>query len=321
MVNKELKILITGGSGLIGQNLTNKLYEEGYKNVRVTIHNTEPKIKYDEFEYKYGDLSEFDFCLQTTKDMDVVFNCSAYSSNAVDTIDDPLLHVTKNVVINNYLIDAAYKNKIKKYIFMSSSSVYPPKGEEAVIETDFLFDEPYPAYYPVGWMKRYAEVQCEMYSKHIPNPMTTIIIRPANLYGPFDKYDLNKCHVTPATIVKVCTEMNPIPVWGDGTELRDLLYIEDFVDALLIIMEKQNDFDIFNIGSNNAYSVNEVIELAKKIRNYDAPIEYVNNRAPMIPIRKIDSNKFYNKFNWVPKHSIEEGIKKSCEWFIEYGRI
>lgn len=317
MVNKELKILITGGSGLIGQNLTNKLYEEGYKNVRVTIHNTEPKIKYDEFEYQYGDLSEFDFCLQTTKDMDIVFNCSAYSSNAVDTIDDPLLHVTKNVVINNYLIDAAYKNKIKKYIFMSSSSVYPPKGEEAVIETDFLFDEPYTAYYSVGWMKRYAEVQCEMYSKHIPNPMTTIIIRPANLYGPFDKYDLNKCHVTPATIVKVCTEMNPIPVWGDGTELRDLLYIEDFVDALLIIMEKQNDFDIFNIGSNNTYSVNEIIELAKKIRNYDAPIEYVNNRAPMIPIRKIDSNKFYNKFNWVPKHSIEEGIKKSCEWFIE----
>lgn len=313
-MNKDIKILITGGSGFIGQNLTNKLYKNGFKNVRVTIHNTEPKLKYNDYEYMYGDLSNFNFCLDVTKDMDIVFNCAAYTTNASDTINDPLLHVTKNVVINNYLIDAAHKNNVKKYIFMSSSSVYPPKGEEAVIETDFLFDEPYPAYFAVGWMKRYAEVQCEMYAKHIPNPMTTIIIRPANLYGPFDKYDLNKCHVTPATIRKVCEKMNPIPVWGDGTELRDLLYIDDFIDALLIIMEKQNEFDIFNVGSNNVYSVNEVLEITKKVANHNAPIEYVNNKAPMIPTRRINSDKIKNILDWEPKISIEEGLKKSCEW-------
>lgn len=313
-MNKDIKILITGGSGFIGQNLTNKLYKNGFKNIRVTIHNTEPKLKYNEYEYMYGDLSNFNFCLDVTKDMDIVFNCAAYTTNASDTINDPLLHVTKNVVINNYLIDAAHKNNVKKYIFMSSSSVYPPKGEEAVIETDFLFDEPYPAYFAVGWMKRYAEVQCEMYAKHIPNPMTTIIIRPANLYGPFDKYDLNKCHVTPATIRKVCEKMNPIPVWGDGTELRDLLYIDDFIDALLIIMKKQNEFDIFNVGSNNVYSVNEILEITKKVANHNAPIEYVNNKAPMIPTRRINSDKIKNMLDWEPKVSIEEGLKKSCEW-------
>lgn len=317
MDNKDLIILVAGGSGLVGQNLTNKLYENGYRNVRVSIHKTIPKIMYKEFEYQFGDLSIFENCKEITSEIDVVFNCAAYSTNAVDTAHDPLLHVTKNVVINNYLIDAAYKNKVKKYIFISSSSVYPPKGDDPVVETDFLFDTPYPAYFAVGWMKRYAEIQCEMYAKHIPNPMTTIIIRPANLYGPYDKYDLNKCHVTPATIRKVCEGMNPIPVWGDGTELRDLLYIEDFVNALIIIMEEQDEFDIFNVGSDEVYSVNNVLDITKKLLNNDAPIEYIIGKPSMIPTRKIDSNKIKKKYNWKSSTTIEDGLRKTCDWVLE----
>ena len=318
MINKNSKILITGGSGLVGQNLTSKLLSEGYKNIKVLIHVKKPRIIYDEVEYWNGDLMTHDKCLDITKGIDVVFHCAASTSNAVDTIEDPLLHVTPNVAMNNFLIDAAWRNGVSHYIFISSNTVYPPKGDEPVIETDFLYNEPYPVYFPVGWMKRYAEIQCELFGRHLNKKMKCTVFRPANLYGPHDKYNLNKCHVTPATIRKVADQMNPIPIWGDGLELRDLLYIEDFVEALQTVMENETEmFEVYNVGSNKVYSVLEVLDLMKKIVSYEAPIEFIKGKPSMIPVRKINSNKFMSKFNWSPKTSLDNGLKLTYDWYIE----
>ena len=314
---KNLKILITGGSGLVGQNLTNKLVSEGYTNLRVHLHTRSPRIKHDSVEYVNGDLTTYKDCLAVTKDVDIVVHAAASTSNAVDTVQDPLAHVTPNVAMNNFLIDSAYRNKVKKYIFISSNTVYPPKGDEPVVETDFLFDEPYPVYFPVGWMKRYAEVQCELYAKYLPNPMTTVVIRPANLFGPHDKYDFAKCHVTPATIRKVADNMNPIPVWGDGTELRDLLYIDDFIEALQLVIEKQDTYDVYNIGSNAVYSVNEVLFTMKQLVGNTNPIEYVKGKPSMIPTRKIDSNKIKNNLGWSAKTPLHVGLKNAHDWYLE----
>lgn len=316
-MDKNSRILITGGSGLVGQNLTNRLVAEGYKNIRVHLHTRKPRSQHDTVEYVSGNLREYDECLKVTKDCDVVIHAAASTSNAVDTVQDPLAHVTPNVAMNNFLIDSAYRNNVKKYIFISSNTVYPPKGDEPVRETDFLFDEPYPVYFPVGWMKRYAEVQCELYSKYLPNKMLTVVIRPANLYGPHDKFDFGKCHVTPATIRKVADQLNPIPVWGDGSELRDLLYIDDFIEALQLVIEKQETHDTFNIGSNTVYSVNEVLDKMKSIVNNTNPVEYVSGKPSMIPVRKIDSTKIMTALGWAPKVSIEEGLKRTHDWYLE----
>jgi len=318
MINKNAKILITGGSGLVGQNLTARLIKEGYTNLRVNLHNRGVRHTYDNVEYTYSDLQTYEGCMFATKDVDVVFHAAASTSNAVDTVVDPLAHVTPNVAMNNFLIDTAWRNGVKHYIFISSNTVYPPKGDEPVVETDFLFDEPYPVYFPVGWMKRYAEVQCELYAKYLPRTMKCTVIRPANLFGPHDKYDFNKCHVTPATIRKVADKMNPIPVWGDGTELRDLLYIEDFVEALQVVMEKEEVmFEVYNIGSNKVYSVLEVLDIMKRVAQYDAPTEFISGKPSMIPTRKIDSNKIKNQLGWEAKTSLESGLKMAYDWYLK----
>jgi GDP-L-fucose synthase len=317
-MNKESKILITGGSGLVGQNLTIKLREEGYNNIRVLVHRKTPRITFEDVEYWHGDLMTHEKCMEITKDIDVVFHCAASTSNAVDTVVDPLAHVTPNVAMNNFLIDASWRNNVKHYIFISSNTVYPPKGEEQVIETDFVFDEPYPVYFPVGWMKRYAEVQCELYAKYLPRKMKCTVIRPANLYGPHDKYDFNKCHVTPATIRKIADEMTPIPIWGDGTELRDLLYVEDFVDSLQVVMEKEQEmFQVYNVGSNTVYSVIDVVDKLKKLVGFESPIEFISGKPSMIPIRKINSDKIRKTLGWNPKTSIEDGLVMTYNWYKE----
>ena len=318
MIDKNAKILITGGSGLVGQNLTERLVNEGYTNIRVNIHKRNVRKMFNGVDYVYLDLETRGGCNAATIGVDVVFHCAASTSNAVDTVVDPLAHVTPNVAMNNFLIDAAWRNEVKHYIFLSSNTVYPPKGDEPVVETDFLFDEPYPVYFPVGWMKRYAEVQCELYAKYLPRTMKCTVVRPANLFGPHDKYDFNKCHVTPATIRKVADKMNPIPVWGDGTELRDLLYIEDFVEALQVVMEKEeNMFEVYNIGSNKVYSVLEVLDIMKGVAQYDAPTEFISGKPSMIPTRKIDSNKIKNQLGWEAKTSLEDGLLLAYNWYNE----
>lgn len=318
MITKNSRILITGGSGLVGQNLTERLINEGYTDLRVNLHKRGVRKVYDNANYTYHDLQTYDGCLTATVDVDVVFHCAASTSNAVDTVVDPLAHVTPNVAMNNFLIDAAWRNNVKHYVFISSNTVYPPKGDEPVVESDFLFDEPYPVYFPVGWMKRYAEVQCELYAKYLPRTMKCTVVRPANLFGPHDKYDFNKCHVTPATIRKVADKMDPIPVWGDGTELRDLLYVGDFVEALQVIMENETEmFQTYNVGSNKVYSVLEVLELMKTIAEYNAPTEFISGKPSMIPTRKIDSNKIKEKLGWQATTSLAIGLKMAYDWYNE----
>jgi nucleoside-diphosphate-sugar epimerase len=311
-MNKESKILILGATGFVGRNLAEKLYKEGYTNLR--NHGFTRKLE-GFGESVQGDLRDDKFVEEIMKGVDVVYHCAASTSNAVDTIYAPLLHVTPNVIINALTMEKAYKEGVKKFIFLSSSTIYPESGERAVRETDTIYESIYKTYYPVGWMKRYAEVLCKMYSEILINPMQTVIVRPANLYGPHDKYDLDKCHVTPASIIKIATRLNPIPVWGDGTEIRDLLYVEDFCEALQLIMEKEEAHEIYNVGSNKGYSVNEVIEYLKEIEGLESPIDYVNNKAPMIPKRLIDSYKIFYTLGWEAKTSIKEGLEKTIKWY------
>jgi GDP-L-fucose synthase len=311
-MKKESKILILGATGFVGRNLAERLYKEGYTNLR--NHGFTRKLE-GFGESVQGDLRDDKFVEEIMKGVDVVYHCAASTSNAVDTIYAPLLHVTPNVIINALTMEKAYKEGVKKFIFLSSSTIYPESGERAVCETDNIYESIYKTYFPVGWMKRYAEVLCKMYSEILINPMQTVIVRPANLYGPHDKYDLDKCHVTPASIIKIATRLNPIPVWGDGTEIRDLLYVEDFCEALQLIMEKEDAHEIYNVGSNKGYSVNEVIEYLKEIEGLESPIDYVNNKAPMIPKRLIDSYKIFYTLGWEAKTSIKEGLEKTIKWY------
>mgnify|MGYP003632256306 CR=1 FL=1 len=311
-----MKILVTGTTGLIGYNLSKRLLKEGHE-VFGVIHTNEKRIA--EVLYQYGDLQDREICDGVTAGMDMVINCSANTTNAVDTVKSPLVHVTPNVIVNTQLIESAYFNKVKKYVFISSSTVYPPSYEKRVDESWNIFEEPYPVYHGVGWMKRYGEVLCDLYANHLSPNMECIVIRPANCYGPHDKFDLDKCHVTPATIRKVIDKQNPIQVWGDGEDIRDVIYIDDFVDGLVTVLDKCNEkYEVVNIGTNESYTINEILETCMKVENYDAPIKYISGKPSMIPIRKISSDKMKEKYGWERKHTLERGLKKTIEWYREY---
>jgi GDP-L-fucose synthase len=323
-MGKSYKILVTGASGFIGSQLVKSLKERGYWNLRTTSFSRDlPNTIKDKesIEHFKGDLQDANFCKEVSEGVDVVFHCAANTSNALDTKQNPLLHVTPNVEMNVNLMEQSWRNGVKKFMFISSNTVYPDMKDAFCTEDINIHATPtFPIYGAVGNMKRYGELLCEYFSKQIHNPMQCVIIRPSNAFGPNDKFDFEKCHVTPANIRKVADGLNPIPVWGDGSEVRDLLHVEDMADGMIFLAEMVDKYSIYNVCYGEGFSVNEVLGWIKEADNNDNPVEYVNNKAPMIPVRLMSSKKI-NELGWKPKRDLKQALKETLEWYKEHKHL
>ncbi|HEY59181.1 MAG TPA: NAD-dependent epimerase/dehydratase family protein [Anaerolineae bacterium] len=309
------KVLVAGGSGFIGSNLILRLLQEGSL-IRATYWKNEPQVKNDSIEYIKCDLTKMDNCKRALDGMDYVFMCAANTSGAAVMRKTPLAHVTPNVLINTQILAAAYEANVKKFLFISSSAAYPPSDNRPVKEEEMFDGDPFEVYYSVGWMKRYAEILCRIYAQKIKNPMSTVIVRPSNAYGPFDKFDPQKSHVTAATIRKVVTRQKPIEVWGTGEDLRDLIYINDLIEGMILAMKNTKIYNEFNIAAEKIYSIKDLLQTTIKLDNYeDAEVIYDPSKPTTIPVRVIDCSKARRELNFSAKISLEEGLSRTIDWY------
>ena len=302
------KILIVGGSGFLGTNIIKKIDKK--KNL-ISATQFKNKIFYKVKNIKYlkGDLRSLSFCKKITNSMDTVFMCAAVSSGAKDIENNPMLHVDDNIKMNLNIIKAAAENKVKKFIFISSNVVYP-NHKKPMIENDVNYSL-FKKYFNVGWMKIFSEKVCEMYK----DKMKILVIRPANLYGPYDKFDPEKSKVIPS-LIKKFEEKKIIKVWGNGNDIKDFMYIEDFVDSLLLIVKKYKKFTILNIGTGKSIKLKKIINFMIKYYN-KKNVVFDNKRPNMVPVRRINVNKFKNLTKYKLKFSIEKGLEKTIKWYSE----
>jgi GDP-L-fucose synthase len=255
-------------------------------------------------------------CQKIVRDMDYVFMCAANTAGAAVMASTPLVHVTPNIIMNSQMLEAAYFAKVKKFIWLSSNAAYPPSGDRPVTEEEMFNGDPYDTYYGVGWMKRYTEILCKLYSEKLKNPMTTVVLRPSNIYGPYDDFDFATSHMMAATIRKVIERHNPIQVWGTGDDVRDLIYIDDFIDAVVLAAEKIERFDPINIGLGKGYSIKDILQITLEVVGFkDAEIVYDPTKPSMIPIRLIDTTKAEGLLGFKAITDLKEGIKKTVEWY------
>ena len=115
-------------------------------------------------------------CKHAVDGMDYVFVCSANTSGAATIDKTPLVHVTPNILMNSQLLEAAYFARVKKLLWIGSSTGYPPSGDRKIKEEEMMNGDPYDTYFGVGWMKRYTEILCRLYSEKLKNPMTTVVL-------------------------------------------------------------------------------------------------------------------------------------------------
>ena len=310
-------VLVTGGCGFLGANIAKRLISLG-ANVRTTQHENGPVIIDDRIEYVKCNLLNMDDCNRVAKDMKYVFHAAAFSSGAAVIKASPLALVTPNVVINAQMMDASYNAGIKKFVYISSSVVYPTSGDRPCKEEEGMVGDPPDIYFGPAWMKRYGEVLSRLYSEKLKNPMTTVVVRPANVFGPYDNFDLGTSHVMAATIRKVIERQSPIQVWGTGDDIRDFIYVDDFVDGLLLAAEKINVYSPINIASGNGYSIKELLGITLRIDKYEnAEVRYDPSKPSMIPVRLFDTSKARRILGFETKIDIEEGIRRTIKWYRE----
>jgi GDP-L-fucose synthase len=318
MINfyRNRNILVTGGSGFVGTNLVRALDSLG-ANVRSIQHLRSPQETLHRVEYMNLNLEDYENCLRACNGVDYVFMAAANSSGAGVMANTPLVHLTPNVVMNSYMLSAAYESKVQKFCFISSNTVYP-LSDIAVKEADAGY-EFYEKYHIVAWMKRFSEIMCDMYSAKVRAPMKTVVVRPGNLYGPFDKYSWTESKVIAALIRRAIERHDPFKVWGDGLDIKDFLYIDDFIDGLLKVTALPGNHGPINIASGSPITIREVINTILEASEYkNANIAYDQSMPSMIPKRIIDISYIKELTDWVPKVDIRTGITKTINWYKEY---
>jgi len=314
-VRNRKKILICGATGFIGRNITEFLSQSNEFDVYGTYFNTSAPKKTN-VEMIYADLTRQDDVNRVVEGMDVIIQAAATTSGAKDIVTKPYYHVTDNAVMNSLIFRAAYEHHVSHVIFFSCTVMYQ-SSEIPVKETDFDANEEINKnYFGVGWTKVYLEKMCEFYSRISDTKYTAI--RHSNIYGPYDKYDLEKSHVFGATITKVMTapDDGKIVVWGEGEAERDLLYVSDLVDFVELVIEKQQlNFELFNVGSGRAVSVSDLVKKIIAASGKNLEIEYDRSKPNIKTKLCLDITKANDVIGWEPKVPLKHGIAKTIQWY------
>lgn len=314
------KILICGSTGFIGRNIAESFSERGDFEVYGTYLNSRslnnPKIKMIE-----ADLTNKDDVKRVINGKDIIIQAAATTSGVKDIVTKPYYHVTDNAVMNSLICRSAYEHRVSHLVFFSCTIMYQ-SSEFPVKETDFdANQEIFPKYFGAAWTKVYIEKMCEFYSRLGTTKYT--VIRHSNIYGPYDKFDLEKSHVFGATMTKVMTAKDSkIVVWGAGDEKRDLLYISDLVDFVEIALDKQeSEFELYNVGYGSSISVNDLVKKIICHSGKDIKVEHDLSRPNINTKLCLDISKAKKSLGWSPKISLDEGIRKTMDWYKSNGKI
>lgn len=224
---------------------------------------------------------------------------------------DPLHFVTDNALMALHMYRECEAAGVKRIVYLSSTTGYPEfaeDGRERMFEDDYFAGEPHPAYFNPGHTKRFIERLGAMWAHKIE----TVFIRVGGVYGPGADFDPQSSHVIEATIRKVAEKQDPIILWGDGSNERDALYIDDLVDALVRSLAWQAG--AYNLGTGLTMSVNSMLHTLLAHSGHQCRVERDLSKPAMIQARKLDMNKAWAT-GWHARTMMPQGIVKTYEWF------
>lgn len=308
------KVVVCGATGFIGRNIAERLSRRDDVDVTGIWHDRSP-FTCGGIQWHRCDLRDPAAVVDAVKGADLVIQAAATTSGSKDIVSRPHIHVTDNAVMNSYLLRACHDLGVRHFVFFSCSIMYAP-SDTPQREIDF---NPavalQPQYFGAGWTKVYVERMCEFFARQGRTHCT--VIRHSNIYGPHDKFDLDRSHVLGATVTKALTaEDGRVIVWGSGDEARDFLYIDDLVDFVERSMaQSPQPFALYNCGSGEAVAIKDLVR--RVIAASDRPLEIEFDRTkPTIPFRlSLDCARARSELGWAPRTSLDDGLRRTIAWW------
>ena len=311
---KGKKILVAGGTGMIGTSLVNKLLQYDCEIRVASLESKEfaEKLFGKRVKFVQTDLTDFENCLKVTKKQDLVFNllCNKGSiGQKTASFIVPMLRYQTN------LMDAAFKNEVKGFLFASSINVYP-QSDKPKIEDSVWDGQPKQGDRIPGLAKRIGEVQAESYL--IEYGWTAPkIIRPANVYGPYDDFRPETGQVISALISRMARGENPVKVWGNGSAIRDFVFVDDVVEGMLLVLEKALPCVPINIGSGKEITIKKLAQIIASNFPNKPKLIWDINKPTGDPVRVLSVERAKKLLGFKVKTPLEEGIKKTVEWYLK----
>ena len=303
-----LRVLVAGGTGLIGRQLVALLNAAGAE-VRV-VSLDDARLAPPDCEFRRLDLTEKQNCEAACAGMDAVFNLMCAKGSPEMTQAQPASFFVPNILFSVNLMEAARAEGVARYLFASSLAVYPPA--DVFHEDDAWAGFPSPNDRFAGWAKRMGELQAEAYAIEYDWHGVSIV-RPANTYGPYDDFGQETAMVVPSLIRRAVSGENPLVVWGDGSAVRDFIHARDVARGMLMAVE-QGVSEPLNLGSGTGVSIRDLVEAI--VGHLEAPPDVVwdTSKPSGDALRVLDTARA-RAIGFKPEVSLEAGIAETMDWY------
>jgi GDP-L-fucose synthase len=300
----SMRIYIAGINGMVGSAISQKARNRGYEVLGKSSQEldfTNKSLTFDELENERPD---------------VLIVSAAKVGGIGANFNYPVDFLSINLQIQTNLLEAANLFDIKRVLFLGSSCIYPKFASQPIHESALLTGALEPTNEPYALAKIAGLKLVQAYRKqYLRNWISAM---PTNLYGPKDNFDPESAHVLPALVKRFDAAkrngLSSVTIWGDGSPLREFLYVEDLADACLVLIEKYDDASPVNIGSGEEISIKDLARAIARVIGFDGQIKYDTSRPNGTPRKFLDSSLMSN-LGWSPSINLESGLKLTYEWF------
>ena len=307
-MDSNSKVFVAGHKGLVGSAIIRNLKSKHYENiywVRRSNCDLTNKIQVD----AYFEQSKPEYVILAAAKVGGIGGNSTY----------PAEFIYENLMIQTNIIDAAYRNGVKKLLFLGSSCIYPKMAKQPITEDALMTGPLEPTNDAYATAKIAGIKMCQAYRQQYG--FNAISLMPTNLYGPNDNFDINTGHVLPSLMAKFHGSLEKskhwvVKLWGDGSPMREFLHVDDLAEACIKCMQDYDDPEPINVGTGEDVTIKELAETIVDVVGYKNYYEWDTDKPNGTPRKVLNVDKM-KSLGWEPKIGLREGIESTYEWYKE----
>lgn len=305
----DSRIFITGHRGLVGSAIKRRCELEGFRHILARTH------------------AELDLCDQAAVDAFFAAERPDYVLHAAGRVGGihannslPADFIRDNLLMGANVIDAAWRNGVRKLVFLGSSCIYPKLAPQPLREEYLLTGalEPTNEWYAMA--KLAGLKMCQAYRRQYG--FNAISLLPTNLYGPGDNFDLETSHVLPALMRKIhearAAGANLVSIWGSGAPRREFMHVDDLADACLFLMQRYDGSEPINVGCGKDLTIHELAHTLARVIGFEGLFEFDSSKPGGTPRKVLDVSRL-NALGWRARIELEAGVATTYEWYCRHG--